>query len=510
MRPTPTERFSRSRRGLRDSVTITNDEIGESANRGLGGDLAIDAIRGAIIEDRTTATALANEFYARIRKEDPEIGSFLSLCEERARRQAGLIDQMSAEGKPLPPLAGIPVAIKDVMVTSGVRTTAGSKILDNFIPPYDCTAVARLEAAGAGILGKLNCDEFAMGSSTENSAYYPVHNPRDKSRVPGGSSGGSAAAVAAEMAVATLGSDTGGSLRQPASFCGVVGLKPTYGRVSRYGLIAFASSLDHIGPFAKTVKDVALMLRTIAGRDPMDSTSADVPVPDYVAELEKPVRGLKLGVAKEYFGDGLDDEVRHAVESAIDKLKSLGCEVVPISLPHTPYAIPTYYLIATAEASANLARYDGVRYSARAAGVKSLPEMYRRSRDEGFGAEVKRRIMLGTYALSAGYYDAYYLKAQKVRTLLTRDFEEAFRKVDAIVTPTSPTAAFRLGEKSNDPLAMYLADIYTVTADLAGIPGISIPCGETKEKLPIGLQILGKHFDEATILRVAQASEKAA
>jgi aspartyl-tRNA(Asn)/glutamyl-tRNA(Gln) amidotransferase subunit A len=330
------------------------------------------------------------------------------------------------------------------------------------------------------------------------------------SRVPGGSSGGSAAAVAADMAVVALGSDTGGSIRQPASFCGVVGLMPTYGRVSRYGLIAFASSLDHIGPLTKTVKDAAIVLHTIAGRDPMDPTSADVPVPDYIAELEKPVRGLKLGVAKEYFGDGLDDEVRHAVESAIDKLKGLGCEVVPVSLPHTPYAIPTYYLIATAEASSNLARYDGVRYGYRAPGAKSLSEMYRRSRDEGFGAEVKRRIMLGTYALSGGYYDAYYLKAQKVRALLTRDFEEAFREVDAIVAPTSPTAAFKLGEKANDPLAMYLADIYTVTADLAGIPGISIPCGQTKEKLPIGLQILGKHFGEATILRLAQAYEQAA
>src|SRR5438876_8278020 len=396
------------------------------------------------------------------------------------------------------------------MVTKGVRTTAGSKTLGNYLPPYDCTAVSRLEAAGAVLLGKLNCDEFAMGSSNENSAWKPVHNPRDLSRVPGGSSGGAAAAVAADMTVAALGSDTGGSIRQPASFCGVVGLMPTYGRVSRYGLIAFASSLDHIGPLAKTVKDAATVLRTIAGRDPMDSTSADVPVPDYVAELEKPVRGLKLGVAQEYFGEGLDDEVRHAVESAIDKLKSLGCEIVPVSLPHTPYAVPTYYLIATAEASSNLARFDGVRYSHRARGAKTLSEMYRRSRDEGFGAEVKRRIMLGTYALSAGYYDAYYLKAQKVRTLLTRDFEEAFRKVDAIVTPTSPTAAFRLGEKSNDPLAMYLADIYTVTASLAGIPGISIPCGETREHLPIGLQILGKHFGEATILRVAHAYEQAA
>ena len=416
---------------------------------------------------------------------------------------------MAAEGKTLPALGGVPVGIKDVISTRGVRTTAGSKILENYIPPYDGTAVARMEAAGAVVLGKMNCDEFAMGSSNENSAYHPVRNPRDLSRVPGGSSGGSAAAVAADMAVVTLGSDTGGSIRQPASFCGVVGLMPTYGRVSRYGLIAFASSLDHIGPLAKTVKDSAIVLRTIAGRDPMDSTSADVAVPDYVGELDKPVRGMKLGVAKEYFSEGLDDEVRQAVEAAIDKLKALGCDVVPVSLPHTPYAIPTYYLIATAEASSNLARYDGVRYSRRARGVNTLSEMYRRSRDEGLGAEVKRRIMLGTYALSAGYYDAYYLKAQKVRTLLTRDFDEAFRKVDAIVTPTSPTAAFRLGEKSNDPLAMYLADIYTVTADLAGIPGISVPCGETKEKLPIGLQILGKHFAESTILRVAHAYEQA-
>ena len=445
--------------------------------------LTIDAARSAVQQRKITAMALAEAHYARIKQEDGQIGAFLTLSKERALEQADRMDRMVADGKTLPPLGGVPVGIKDVMSTRGVRSTAGSKILENYIPPYDCTAVARLEAAGAVVLGKMNCDEFAMGSSNENSAYGPVRNPRDLSRVPGGSSGGSAAAVAADMAVATLGSDTGGSIRQPASFCGVVGLMPTYGRVSRYGLIAFASSLDHIGPLTKTVKDAATVLRTIAGRDPMDSTSADVPVPDYVAELDKPVRGMKLGVAKEYFGEGLDDEVRQAVEAAIDKLKGLGCEIVPVSLPHTPYAIPTYYLIATAEASSNLARYDGVRYSHRARGVKTLSEMYRRSRDEGFGAEVKRRIMLGTYALSAGYYDAYYLKAQKVRTLLTRDFDEAFRKVDAIVTPTSPTAAFRLGEKSNDPLAMYLADIYTVTADLAGIPGISVPCGETKEKL---------------------------
>jgi len=471
--------------------------------------LTIDAARSAVQQRKTTALALAEAHYARIQKEDGQIGAFLTLSKERALEQAERIDRMAAAGETLPPLAGVPVGIKDVMSTRGVRTTAGSKILDSYVPPYDCTAVAKMEAAGAVVLGKMNCDEFAMGSSNENSGFHPVRNPRDLNRVPGGSSGGSAAAVAADMAVVTLGSDTGGSIRQPASFCGVVGLMPTYGRVSRYGLIAFASSLDHIGPLAKTVTDAALVLRTIAGRDPMDSTSADVPVPDYVAELDKPVRGLKLGVAKEYFGEGLNDEVRQAVETAIDKLKGLGCEIVPVSLPHTPYAIPTYYLIATAEASANLARYDGVRYGHRARGVRTLSEMYRRSRDEGFGAEVKRRIMLGTYALSAGYYDAYYLKAQKVRTLLTRDFEQAFRKVDAIVTPTSPTAAFRLGEKSNDPLAMYLADIYTVTADLAGIPGISAPCGETREKLPIGLQILGKHFDEATILRVANAFERA-
>jgi aspartyl-tRNA(Asn)/glutamyl-tRNA(Gln) amidotransferase subunit A len=402
------------------------------------------------------------------------------------------------------------VGIKDVLVTRGVRTTAGSKILGNYVPPYDCTAVARLEAAGALVLGKLNCDEFAMGSSNENSAWKPVHNPRDLSRVPGGSSGGSAAAVAADMALVTLGSDTGGSIRQPASFCGVVGLKPTYGRVSRYGLIAFASSLDHIGPFGKTVKDVATVLETIAGGDVMDSSSVDLPVPDYVGSLEGSVRGMKIGVPKEYFGEGLDSEVGTAVEAAVSKIARLGCEIVEISLPHTRYAIPTYYIIATAEASSNLARFDGVRYGFRAPDAPTLTEMYRRSRDLGFGAEVKRRIMLGTYALSTGYYDAYYLKAQKVRSLLTGDFAAAFETVHAIVTPTCPTAAFRLGEKTDDPLAMYLGDIYTVTANIAGIPGISLPCGETREKLPIGLQILGKHFDESTILRLAHAYEQAA
>jgi aspartyl-tRNA(Asn)/glutamyl-tRNA(Gln) amidotransferase subunit A len=472
--------------------------------------LTIDAARSAVAERKTSALALAEAFYAKIESDDPKIGAYLILSRERGLEKAAEIDRLATQGDTLPPLAGVPVAIKDVMVTRGVRTTAGSKILGNYIPPYDCTAVARLEAAGAVVLGKLNCDEFAMGSSNENSAFKPVHNPRDLSRVPGGSSGGSAAAVAADMAVATLGSDTGGSIRQPASFCGVVGLKPTYGRVSRYGLIAFASSLDHIGPLTKTVKDAAIVLRTIAGRDLMDSTSAELSVPDYVAEIEKPIKGLKVGVAKEYFGEGLEPETRGAIAAAIQRFAAMGCEIIDVSLPHTKYAIPAYYLVATAEASSNLARFDGVRYGFRVKGARSLSDMYRRTRDEGFGAEVKRRIMLGTYALSAGYYDAYYLKAQRVRTLLTRAFEEAFKKVDVIVGPTCPTPAFKLGEKVDDPLAMYLADIYTVTANLAGIPGISIPVGKSKDNLPIGMQIFGKHFAESTILRAANAYENAA
>jgi aspartyl-tRNA(Asn)/glutamyl-tRNA(Gln) amidotransferase subunit A len=469
--------------------------------------LTVESTRSAIREKQFTAARLVDEFYKKIVAEDPEIQAYLMLCQDRAQQQAGRIDDLVGRGEPLPPLAGVPLAIKDVMVTKGVRTTAGSRILENFIPPYDCTAVARLEAAGAIVLGKTNCDEFAMGSSNENSAYGPVRNPRDRSRVPGGSSGGSAAAVAAGTAVAALGSDTGGSIRQPAAFCGVVGLMPTYGRVSRYGLIAFASSLDHIGPLTKTVKDASILLRYIAGRDPLDSTSADVSVPEYEQEIEKPVKGLKLGVPKEYFAGGLDEEVQAAVEAAIQQLAAAGCEVVPISLLHTPYAIPAYYVIATAEASANLARYDGVRYGYRSKQARTLSDMYRKSRDEAFGAEVKRRIMLGTYALSSGYYDAYYLKAQKVRTLLARDFEEAFRQVDAIVTPTTPTPAFKLGEKTDDPLQMYLEDIYTVVADLVGIPGISVPCGKTKSGLPIGVQILGKHFDESTVLRLGHAVE---
>jgi aspartyl-tRNA(Asn)/glutamyl-tRNA(Gln) amidotransferase subunit A len=470
--------------------------------------LTVETARAAIVAKQISASALVEQFYSKIKAEDPEIHAYLTLCEDRALHHAKNIDNLVSKGAALPPLAGVPIGIKDVMVTKGVRTTAGSKILENFIPPYDCTAVARLEAAGAIVLGKMNCDEFAMGSSNENSAYGPVRNPRDKLRVPGGSSGGSAAAVAAGTAVATLGSDTGGSIRQPASFCGVVGLMPTYGRVSRYGLIAFASSLDHIGPLTKTVKDAAILLRVIAGRDPLDSTSADVLVPDYEAALAKPVSKLKIGVPKEYFGEGLDVDVRAAVEASISKLRAAGCEIIPISLPHTTYAIPTYYVIATAEASANLARFDGVRYGHRSKSARTLVEMYRRSRDEGFGPEVKRRIMLGTYALSSGYYDAYYLKAQRVRTLLTRDFQEAFTKVDAIVTPTAPTPAFKLGEKADDPLAMYLADIYTVTADLAGVPGISVPCGKSSSGLPIGLQVLGRHFDESTVLRVAAAVER--
>lgn len=454
---------------------------------------------------QVSATELAQHYLARIAASP--LNAFNHVDPALTLQQATLADQRLASGD-AGALTGVPIAHKDIFVTRDWRSTAGSRMLENYVSPFDATVVDHFKSAGMVTLGKLNCDEFAMGSSNENSAYRPVHNPRDKTRVPGGSSGGSAAAVAAGMAIATLGSDTGGSIRQPASFCGVVGLKPTYGRVSRYGLIAFASSLDHIGPFANTVEEVALLLRTIAGRDPMDSTSADVAVPDYVAELVKPVKGLRVGVAKEYFAEGLSPEVRTAVEAAIQELAKLGCEIIPVSLPHTEYAISTYYIIATGEASSNLARYDGARYGFRAKS-STLSEMYRKTRDAGFGAEVKRRIMLGTYALSAGYYDAYYLKAQKVRTLIARDFKEAFRWVDVIASPTCPTTAFRLGEKSNDPMAMYLADIYTVTANLAGVPGISVPCGESSEKLPIGLQLFARHFDEATLLRVAHAYQQA-
>jgi len=473
------------------------------------GSLTVDSARTSVLEKQTTATSLVEAFYQKIEAEDGAIGAYLTLCRERAYQQAAYLDALADKGDSLPFLAGVPIAVKDVFATKNVRTTAGSKALANFVSPYDATVVQRLEAAGAIILGKANCDEFAMGSSNENSGFHPVRNPHDRSRVPGGSSGGSAASVAAGTAIASIGSDTGGSIRQPAAFCGVVGLKPTYGRVSRYGLIAFASSLDHVGPFGKTVKDVALMLQCMAGHDSLDSTSADVPVPDYNSYVGQPVIGMKIGVPREYFGDGLDSEVRAAVETAIAELEKAGCETLPISLPHTAYAIPTYYVVATAEASSNLARYDGVRYGVRAGDAGGLAEMYRRTRDKGLGTEVKRRIMLGTYALSAGYYDAYYLKAQRVRSLLAQDFSRAFEMVDAIVTPTTPTAAFKLGEKTDDPLAMYLADIYTVTANLAGIPGISVPCGKTRQGLPVGVQILGKYFDEPTVLRLAHVVEHA-
>ncbi len=471
--------------------------------------MTIDDARQAIASGKTKATALAESFYQTIAAEDPKINAWLSLSRERALQQAARVDAMVTRGDALPALAGVPIGIKDVLTMQGAPATAGSKILEGYQPPYDATAVARLESAGAVLLGKLNCDEFAMGSSNENSAYGPVHNPRALDRVPGGSSGGSAAAVAAGMAVATLGTDTGGSIRQPASFCGVVGMLPTYGRISRYGLIAFASSLDRVGPFTHTVRDAATLLGVLAGHDPMDATSSLVSVPDYTADLNKPVKGLRVGVPKEYFAEGLDAEVRAAIEKTLDQLRAAGCTLHNISLPHTQYAIPTYYVLATAEASSNLARFDGVRYGYRAPQADSLNAMYRRTRDGGFGAEVKRRILLGTYVLSAGYYDAYYRKAQQVRMLLTRDYLQAFSEVDVLLTPTAPTPAFRLGEKTNDPLAMYLADIYTVTANLAGICGISVPCGISKAGLPIGAQVLGRHFDEATILRVAQAIESA-
>lgn len=464
--------------------------------------------RAAIASRDTTATALAELHYAAIVAHDGEINSFLALSRQRAMTQAGAIDGLAARGDELPPLAGVPVGIKDVLAMQGAPATAGSRILEGYRPPYDATAVAKLEAAGAVLLGKLNCDEFAMGSSNENSAYGPVKNPRALDRVPGGSSGGSAAAVAAGFALATLGTDTGGSIRQPAAFCGVVGVLPTYGRVSRFGLIAFASSLDRVGPFTHTVADAAAVLQVLAGKDERDATSSDQPVPDYTAALAQPVAGLRIGVPAEYFGEGLDPEIRAAVERVIDGLKAAGCTIHPISLPHTQYAIPTYYVIATAEASSNLSRFDGVRFGLRAEESNTLSAMYRKTRDQGFGAEVKRRILLGTYALSAGYYDAYYRKAQQVRTLLTRDFLTVFVQIDAIVSPMTPSPPFKLGEKTDDPLQMYLADIYSVAASLAGICGVSVPCGETSDGLPIGVQIMAKHFDETTLLRVALAVER--
>lgn len=470
--------------------------------------LTISGIRRALAEKRFSAVELAREALRFAEAENSKTNAYLHFSSERALRAAAAVDETLARGEDPGPLAGVPVAVKDVILTKGVRTTAGSRMLENYIPPYDATAIERLEAAGGLILGKTNCDEFAMGSSNENSAFGPVRNPVDPERVPGGSSGGSGAAVAQGTAVVALGSDTGGSVRQPASFCGVVGVTPTYGRVSRYGLIAFASSLDHIGPFARNVRDAATLLKVIAGRDEADSTSAFAPVPDYAGGLETAVRGMRIGLPREYFR-GVASETGDLVMRGVDALKRLGCEVREISLPHTEYAIGAYYIICTAEASSNLARYDGVRYTFRSKHSETLSDMYRKTRGEGFGAECKRRIMLGTYVLSAGYYDAYYLKAQKVRTLITRDFAEAFREVDAVIAPVSPSPAFKLGEKLDDPLEMYLSDIYTITGSLAGIPCMSVPCGKTAAGLPVGMQILTRHFDEAGMFRLAYAFENA-
>ncbi len=471
--------------------------------------LTIGELAAQYRSGKATPTQVVEACLGRIESLDPKVRAYLTVTRESARARAEAADRRMKAGKPLGPLDGIPLAIKDVICTKGVRTTCASKILEPFVPPYDATVMARLEAAGAVMLGKTNMDEFAMGSSTENSAFFPTRNPWDLARVPGGSSGGSAAAVAAGFAAGALGSDTGGSIRQPAAFCGVVGLKPTYGRVSRYGLVAFASSLDQIGPFARDVRGAALLLQTIAGHDPLDSTSTDVPVPDYAAALGQGIEGLRVGIPDEYFIEGMDPEVGKAVGTAIETLKGLGARTEKVSLPHTDYALAAYYLIAPAEASSNLARYDGVKYGYRAPGGKDLIQMYGRTRAEGFGAEVKRRIMLGTYALSAGYYEAYYGKAQRVRTLVRRDFQQAFERVDLLVCPTAPNVAFKLGEKE-DPLQMYLCDVFTIPVNLAGLPGLSLPGGFTGGGLPIGLQLIGKPFDEATLLRVAHAYEQAA
>lgn len=463
----------------------------------------------ALKKKQVSSRELVEAFYQRIDAIDAKVHAYHTLTRQEALNQADRADYALAKGEPISPLTGIPIALKDNLCTEGVATTCSSKMLERFIPPYDATVVLRLKAAGAVLLGKTNMDEFAMGSSTENSAFEKTQNPWDLSRIPGGSSGGSAAAVAAGEAAAALGSDTGGSIRQPAACCGVVGVKPTYGRVSRYGLVAFASSLDQIGPLTRDVMDAAIMMNAIGGYDPYDSTSVEVPMPDLTGNLTGKGQGIRLGVPKEYFVEGMDHEVVAAVEGAIDTFRKLGAEIREISLPHTEYAIATYYILATAEASSNLARYDGVRYGYRTGSSGDLLEMYLKSRQEGFGAEVKRRIMLGTYVLSSGYYDAYYKKAQQVRTLIKQDFDEAFKGVDAIVTPTAPTPAFRSGEKVDDPLQMYLSDIFTISVNLAGIPAISVPCGFSKGGLPIGLQILGRAFDEAGILRAAYAFEQA-
>ena len=460
--------------------------------------------------DGASAVATVEACLERIKNVEPSVGAFITVIAERALDRARALDAVRKKGGPLGPLHGVPVALKDNMCTAGVPTTAASKILRGFIPPYDATVVTRLEAAGAVIIGKTNLDEFAMGSSTENSSLGPTKNPWDATRTPGGSSGGSAAAVAARMVPLALGSDTGGSIRQPAALCGVVGLKPSYGRVSRYGLMAFASSLDQIGPFAHTAEDAAVMFGVIAGHDPHDSTSSPEAIPDVLSSLSGDVTGLRIGVPRAFLGEGIDDTVSSAFHASLQVLQSRGAVLVDIELPHAGYGIPVYYLIATAEASSNLARYDGVRYGHRAtlAATDGVREMYERTRDEGFGAEVKRRIMLGTYVLSAGYYDAYYLKAQQVRTLLRRDHDQAFERADVIATPTTPTPAFKLGEKTSDPIQMYLNDIFTVSANLTGLPAISVPCGFAHDSLPIGLQLTGRMFDEATLLRAADAYQR--
>jgi aspartyl-tRNA(Asn)/glutamyl-tRNA(Gln) amidotransferase subunit A len=451
-----------------------------------------------------TPTQAVTEYLGRIDALDPRLLAFLTVTREDALRRAAESDARFRAGTPRGPLDGVPIALKDVLCTRGIRTTCGSKILERFVPPYDATVVARLFAAGAILLGKLNMDEFAMGSSTEHSAFFTTRNPWDLARVPGGSSGGASAAVAAGLAALSLGTDTGGSIRQPAAFSGVLGMKPTYGRVSRYGLIAFASSLDQVGPLARDAEDAALLLGAIAGPDPMDSTAIDVPVPDYRATLGQGIEGLRLGVPAEYFIEGVDPEVEQAVRTAIATLEKLGARTVPVSLPHTEYGLAAYYVIAPAEASSNLARYDGVKYGLRVPGARDLIDMYSKTRAAGFGTEVKRRVMLGTYVLSAGYYDAYYGQAQKVRTLVRRDFDEAFAQVDLIVAPTTPGVAFKMGEKE-DPIQMYLNDIFTIPVNLAGLPGISIPGGFTQAGLPIGLQLIAPAFDEATLLRAAHA-----
>jgi aspartyl-tRNA(Asn)/glutamyl-tRNA(Gln) amidotransferase subunit A len=456
-----------------------------------------------------TVTEVINAVFDEIERSDKNVHAFITTCRDRAFEDARRLDDRIAAGERLEPLAGIPVAIKDNIVLRDVANTCGSKILEGYVPPYTATAVERLRGAGAIIVGKTNLDEFAMGSSTENSGFFVTRNPHNLDCVPGGSSGGSAAAVAAGMSLIALGSDTGGSIRMPASFCGVVGMKPTYGRVSRYGLVAYASSLDQIGPFAKSVRECAQVLSVICGFDPYDSTSADVPVEAFAQEIDEPLKDVRIGVPKEYFVPGLDPEVKARFEECIKVYENLGCKIEEISLPHTEYAIAAYYLIATAEASSNLARYDGVRYGLRMGGEAGLADMYRKTRMAGFGKEVKRRILLGTYALSAGYYDAYYLKALKVRTLILRDFQNAFERVDLILTPTCPTVAFRIGEKMDDPLSMYLSDIFTITCNLAGLPGISVPAGTNSVGLPIGVQLLGNHFQESLLLRAAHNFETA-